>query len=147
MPRKVTPDPAGEKPAGNVLLAAVYIVKMIKAPNVAGGGITVEVGFQLEDLRRAKLSQAELVQFAVFQDVDFKTPSLYARLGGTPTAGTIVDGADTPALLVKTDATGLFKCTLTDLVDETVHLACNSAFGGPALSCKAPDGVHSIAFS
>jgi hypothetical protein len=118
----------------------IIVVDMIDAPNVTGGGTTVEVGFQLRGSGGDKHEVEELVQFAVFDDENFSVPAVNADLD-TASAGTIIAGGGSAALKVKTDATGLFKCTLTDTVDETVYLACDAAFGGPMVDCRDIDDV------
>ena len=112
---------------------------MDDAPDVTGGGTTVAVGFQLKDGNQ-NAAVARLVEFAVFDDVDLGTPATNATLD-TPTAGTIVSGAGSAALKVKTDASGKFTCTLTNNVDEQVSLSTSPTFGSPILDCIEIDSV------
>jgi hypothetical protein len=122
------------------MLHSVVKVQMIDAPNVTGGGTTVTVGFNLTNINDIALGLGALVEMAVFQDIDLSIPAVNATLD-TASKGTIVAGAASAALKVKTNSSGEFACTLTDLVDETVYLACSPTFGGPALICLSKDSV------
>ncbi len=122
-------------------LDGVYKIRMDDAPNVTGGGTTAQVGFQLINLADVLVSVNDLIQFAVFDDADLSIPATNATLN-TASKGIIIAGAGTAALKVRTDTTGKFTCTLTNLIDEIVYLGCSSAFGGPALVCRETDIVE-----
>lgn len=115
------------------------IVDMEDAADVTGGGTTRVVGFQVK-MGVTPLTSPVLVEFAVFDDDKFSVPAVSAVLG-TATVGTIIAGEGTAALKVLTDATGSFRCTLTDPSDEAVYIACSSTFGGPAVDCRDTDSV------
>lgn len=122
-------------------LSDLIQVAMDDAPDVSGGGTTQSVGFQLKDINGNNVALATLADFAVFDEADLVTPATNATLD-TASAGTIVGGAGTAALKVKTDANGKFTCTLTDLVDETVHMSTAPTFGSPILDCNEIDSVQ-----
>lgn len=122
------------------MLHSLIKVKMLDAPNVTGGGTTVTVGFSLTNINDVTLGLAALVELAVFDDADLSVPSVSATLD-TASKGTIIAGAATAALKVKTDTNGEFACTLTDLVDHTVYLACSTTFGSPSIICLSKDSV------
>ena len=99
----------------------------------SGGATTATVGFKLS-VGGAAVTEDAVIEFAVFDEEELVTPNGNATLD-TATVGTILDGAGTNALKVKTDS-GQFKCTLTNLVDETVYLGCSMSFGSPILDCR-----------
>ena len=122
------------------MLNSLIKVRMIDAPDVSGGGTTQVVGFSITNMNDIPFAMPVLVELAVFDDSDVSNFALNASLD-TATKGTILGGAGTAALKVKTDANGEFECTLSDLVDETVYLACSPTFGSPSLICLSKDSV------
>ena len=131
----VTPDPIIE-----VSQVRGYRAAVLAAGDVSGGGTTQEVGFQIKDTDGNDVALEVVLEFAVFDDINFSIPAVSAILG-TVVNGTIIAGEGTAALKVKTDATGLFKCTLTDVVDETVYCGCSMTFGSVVVSCFDIDSV------
>jgi hypothetical protein len=97
--------------------------------DVGGGGTTAVTGFQLVDQAGNKIERAVPVGFGVYDDADGVTPATNATLN-TATVGSILAGAGTAELTVKTSATGKFTCTLTNAVDETVYLMGKQALVG-----------------
>ena len=131
----VTPDPVLE-----VSQVRGYRAVMLGAGDVGSGGTTQEVGFQIKDTDGNNVALEVVLEFAAFDDVDLSVPAVSATLG-TVIDGTIIAGEPSAALKVKTDATGLFKCTLTDIVDETVTLGCSMTFGSIVVDCQDTDSV------
>jgi hypothetical protein len=84
------------------------------------------------------------LEFAVFDDPDGVVPATNANLN-TATEGTILYGGGSPTLKIKTDATGLFECTLTDLTDESVYLSAFHSATGPWVNCVGSLEVAFIA--
>lgn len=115
-------------------------VKMADNPDVGGGGTTGSVEFQITDFAGDNIDGEKILELAVFDDIGLATPAANATLD-TAANGTILGGAGTAALKVQTDATGKFKCTLTDLIDETVYLGCSPSFGSPLIDCREIDSV------
>ena len=125
-----------------VLVAGFISVDLIDAADVGGGGTTQTVGFQLRDTDGNPLAQETILQFAVFDDANVSSPAANATLG-TPSAGVIAHGAGSAALVVKTNAAGLFTCTLTNpFTSTTVYLACAPHFASPPYQ-----EIDSVAFT
>ena len=127
----------------DVVLAMLHTLlkmKLLDAANVTGGGTTRTVGFILTDINDVPIKVSQVLQFAAFDDTDLTDPATNATLD-TATKGTIIGGAGTPALKVKTDSNGEFACTLTDGMDETVYLGCAASFGSPSLICLSKDSI------
>lgn len=129
MGRKPRPDPAGEKSSVFGALVAV----MDAAPDVSGGVNSGPVGFQVKQGGQP-IAQEVTLQFAAFADANLVNPAQNAALNAA-TAGTILSSSGY-AVLVKTDATGKFTCTMTDIQDEAVWLACAMGFGSPSVDCR-----------
>jgi len=71
-------------------------------------------------------------EFMVFNDAYGVTPATNASLGTvTVGKGTILSTSPATALVVKTNAEGVFEGTLTDAVDEKVYLAADHTVTGP----------------
>ena len=115
-------------------------VKMDTAADATGGATTTTVGLQLQNAQGENLALQTVVEFGVFDDAVLATPAVAATLD-TETEGTIVGGAGTAALKIRTAANGRFTCTLTDAVDETVWLGCSPSFGSPIVDCRDIDAV------
>ena len=117
-------------------------VEMVDAADVGGGGTTVIVGFNVTDWRGNAIAEEVVLLFGAFDDEDLQTAAVNATLDDTGTVGSILSGDGTAALVVKTDATGQFRCTLTDLVDETVWLSAGKdAYGGRLIDHRSKDSV------
>ncbi len=129
MPRKPRPDPAGEKSSVFGALTAV----MDAPPDVSGGVNSGTVGFQVKQGSVA-IKEAVKLQFAAFDDAELVNPSQNAAFSNA-SSGSILNSSGA-AMLVKTDATGKFACTLTNIADQTVWLACAMAFGSPSVDCR-----------
>lgn len=138
--RKFGGLPVGSAIKINNALGEIQNVKVDDAADVAGGGSVATVGFQITDFTGDPKADGVVVEFGVFDDIDLGIPAINATLA-TPTKGTIVVGSGSPALKVKTDSTGRFECQLTDLVDETVFLGCESSSGSPLFDCREIDSV------
>lgn len=120
-------------------------VKMDDNADVGGGGTTGPVGFQVTDFAGDDLAEKVILELGVYDEAsgDATKPGAAAAAAtlNTATSGLILDGAGSAAIVVETDATGRFDCTLTDAVDETVILACRSARGSSVLDCRELDSV------
>ena len=108
--------------------------------DVAGGGTTQTVGVQVTDFQGKPINYSVVLEFAVFDDLEMAVPATDATLD-TEAEGTILAGAGSAALKVKTDANGRFSCTLTDSVLETVYVGCSMSFGSRIIDCGDPDSV------
>lgn len=115
-------------------------VLMDDAPDVSGGGTTGTVGFTVQLEGGTPISSPVVLEFAAFDDAEFATPAGAATLD-SETAGTILTGAASAALLVATDAAGRFTCILTNPADTTVYLACRQAFGSAPINAESSDSV------
>ena len=123
------------------MLNSLVKVRMIDAPNVSGGGTTQVVGFALTNINDIPIKLSTYVELNLWQDVDLSILATSASLT-TASKGTIIaTNLSGTALKVKTDANGEFECVLTDLIDETVYLACDQTSGGPALITTSKDSV------
>jgi hypothetical protein len=122
------------------VIASGFVSAIVDAADVTGGGTTQTVGLQLKDASGNPVAQEITLEFAVFNDAELSIPAINAILS-TATSGVIVAGDGTAALKIKTDAMGLFECTLTDAVDETVYLGCSMTFGSPMVDCQSNDSV------
>lgn len=122
-------------------VAGAYEIKMDKPGDVVGGGTTQSVGFQVIDAGGADVAVQALVQFAAFDDAFFAIPARTALLD-TASAGTIIGGGASAAIVARSDATGKFTCTLADATDEKVYLATCAAFGSGAMNCLDTDVVE-----
>jgi len=124
--------------SAGVLTGGEASVQMFAAGNVGAGGVTVAVGCEVmnggDPLGRC------VVEFGVFDDPQLASPAKNARLSGA-LDGTILGGEGTAVLKVETDEDGVFRCTLTDYLDETVYLGCAPSFGSRALACESIDTV------
>ena len=113
--------------------------------DVGAGGTTGSVGFQVTDFAGDPLAEKVILELGVYDEAvgDATKPGAAAGTAtlGTAASGLILDGAGTAAIVVETDATGRFDCTLTDAVDETVILACSPARGSCVIDCRQLDSV------
>ncbi len=120
----------------------LYNVEMIDAPDVPGGGTTSAMGFNITDWRGNPVTEALVVKLGAFDDADLQTAAVNATIN-TATAGSILSGAGTNALVVKTSATGQFRATLTDAADEVVYLSTGrDAYGDRLIDHRARDTVE-----
>lgn len=117
-------------------------IDMLDAADVPGGGTTQTVGFQIRDGDGDPIAREILMQFAVFDDANVSIPAANATLNSPGAGMTIAHGAGSAALVVKTDAAGLFTCTLTNPFSTTVYLACAPNFATPPYR-----GIDSVAFT
>lgn len=108
--------------------------------DVGGGGTTAAVGLQLVDFEGKNIAEQHVLGFGVYDDTDAITAGVNATLN-TATAGTILAGAASAELIVKTDANGRFACTLTDAIDEAVFLIASRNKRSPILDCRDVDSV------
>lgn len=108
-------------------------------PDVTGG-TEANVGFQLKNVKGDKLKEVAILEFAVFDDVELATPAVNATLD-TASKGTIIDGAGSAALKVKTDSKGKFTCKLTNFIDEQVFVGSSPSFGTSLLDCREVDAI------
>lgn len=107
-----------------------------------GAGVnTTTTSLQLKDAAGNNLALSAIVEFAVFDDATLGIPAVNATLNNA-TAGTIIAGTGTNALLIQTNAAGLFTCDVTDAVDETVFLAASLTFGSPLLDLRDTASVE-----
>jgi hypothetical protein len=81
------------------------------------------------------INRAVVLELAAFDDESGVTPAVNATLD-TATVGTILGGAGTAALKIKTSVTGTFACTLSDASLETVYALASASFGSPGLDCE-----------
>jgi len=128
----------GQLVSAGVLTGGEASVQMFAAGNVTGGGVTAEVGFEV--MNGGDPLGKYVVEFGVFDDPQLASPAKNARLSGA-LDGIILGGEGTAALKVETDGAGVFRCTLTDYLDETVHLGCAPSFGSHAIACESIDTV------
>ena len=124
--------------SAGVLTGGEASVQMFAAGDVADGGVSAEVGFEV--MNGGDPLGKYIVEFGVFDDPQLASPAKNARLSGA-LDGTILGGEGTAALKVETDGAGVFRCTLTDYLDETVHLGCAPSFGSHAIACESTDTV------
>lgn len=133
--------PAGAANAlGKLADDKILVVAIDDVADVSGGGTTAAVGFQLQDVEGNDVAEVVTVRFGVYDDLGGDTAA-NATLN-TATDGTILSGAGTAELVVRTSATGGFACTLTDASDETVYLLCSACPGSPPLDCRDSDSVE-----
>lgn len=124
---------------GGVNLAQRFVAQLTSS-TPAPGANTATVSLQILDEDGLPVNAETLFELNVYSDANKALPNANATLGGA-TIGTIAAGTGTPAIKAKTSAAGLFSCTLTNLIDETVHLACDSTAGGPDLDCRISASV------
>ena len=85
-------------------------------------------------------------ELVVFQDENGVDLASDATLDtATSGKGTILSTSPATALIVKTNASGVFECTLSDTEDETVHLAADHTTTGPAVHCLGSLAIEFIA--
>jgi len=133
-----TPDDL--EPAMLSLLSNVTVVSMLDAADVGGGGTTQTVGFELRNLAGQKISAQMVLSFGAFAEADAVNPHATATLN-TAAKGTILGGAASNVLTVKTDASGEFECTLTNSADDAVYLAAAQTFRSPLVHTTGYDSV------
>lgn len=122
-------------------LERIYSVEIVDSDDVGSGGTTrAGVGFQIKDYKGDVVAEEVLLAFGVYDDEELVTTATTAVLN-TASAGTILSGAASASLVVKTNAVGLFTCTLTDTADETVYMGCGPVAGSPIVDCRDTDAV------
>jgi len=120
----------------------LFNVVMLDAADVGAGGTTAPVGFDITDWKGSSIAEAIVLLFGVFDDSDLQGAASNATLD-TATAGSILSGAGTAALVVKTDATGSFRCTLTNAADEEVFLGTGrDSYGDRLIDHRSRDSVE-----
>jgi hypothetical protein len=120
----------------------LFNIEMLDAPDVGGGGTTSAMGFNVLDWRGNAIAEAVAVKLGVFDDEDLQTAAVNATID-TATAGSILSGAASNALVVKTDATGQFRATLTDAADEEVWMSTGrDDYGDRLIDHRAKDSVE-----
>lgn len=123
----------------DTLKAACIVVAVDDADDVGSGGTTQTVGLQLNDQDGSALAAQHLLTFGGYADANGSAAANGTL--ATATAGTIISGSGTAELKVLTDAAGKFTCTLTNAVDEAVHLIAGPTIGSPILDCRDSDSV------
>lgn len=96
---------------------------VMKTPASPAGGVNTLAGngFDIVLPWTGAAKIAPTMYFGVYQDAACTVPATTATLA-TAATGTIVSGSGTNMLVVTPSADGIFSCTLTDTVDETVYL-------------------------
>jgi hypothetical protein len=117
-------------------------VDVVDAGNATGGANTrTGVGFNLVGPLGVKVVGQYVLKFGAFDNADLTTAAANATMA-TAASGTILSGSGTNSLVVKTDANGEFRCTLSDATDETVFTAAGvPEFGHSAFDCSDSDAT------
>jgi hypothetical protein len=124
------------------LISRGFLLSAITVADATGGASTTVVDLTLFG-PDGQAAGSVLFEMAAFDDAGVSTPATNATLG-TASIGSIVSGAGTAAIKGQTDAFGLFRCVLTNAVDETNWLATSATFGGPAIDGAA---IADVTFS
>jgi len=132
----VTPDPIDETTA-QARETNVYFVGI----EVTGTGATRQVTARcLKTPTGDPADEVLTFDLGLYLDkygLDWAALTVY----NNPTMGLIVDGLNTPAIKVETDADGVFKCDAVNSLTETVWAAANQSIASHALSCCSPKEI------
>jgi len=112
-----------------------YVATLDTIVDATAGATTTVVGFKLMDLWGSRVLEVRSLALSVFDDAYAATLSPNATFN-TATAGTINSGAGSSQVLVTTDASGAFSCTMTNVIDETVYVTCGLSEVSPVLDTK-----------
>ena len=125
----VAGDGSDHADVAELLLSLADVV--ITFPDATGGGTTSAGTVQVNDVNGAAVARAVVLRLDV-SDTQFAGPGDPAGTAAmdTATTGSILAGAASASLVIKTDATGAFAATLTNAVDEEVHISARTADGG-----------------
>ena len=106
------------------------------ADTVAGVGFSFKNAIDGQDV-----ASVQKMYLGVFDDADGKVPATNATLD-TASKGSILSGAGTHIIEVRTDSNGEFACTVTDSEDETVYIRCwPHAETSRMVDCSGSDSV------
>jgi hypothetical protein len=119
---------------GSGLLGQIMSVHLASAPAVAG---VMPVRAMLHDEEQdPSIKTAELLALSVFDDADLTIPSVDVALS-TPIEGTLLLGAGTGLVVVRTSNTGVFACSATcPTPGVTRYLASDRTTGSGILDCR-----------
>lgn len=134
---KVVTDPPGP---GGTNQAREFEVIMDTITSPLPGVDSVTVGLRVVDEDGAPLKSPVELQLSAFDDGAGAIPALSATLGSAA-EGSILAGLGTASVRVRTNSTGRFECVLSNAIDETNYLACDSVDGGPDLDCRSTASV------
>jgi hypothetical protein len=124
----------------NNALKEILNVKMDDSVDATAGATTTSVGFQITDFVGDPIAGVVVLNMGAFDDADLSIAAVNATLD-TASQGTILGGAGTAGIKIKTDANGRFACVMTNAVDETVFTGCSPSFASPLLDCREVDST------